>query len=125
MFVIHFDKYLFMLYLFVLNTSWTLNFFIIKNLNLRYLEQQERYNDLVNKLSDSILIEIENTNDEINNLENTYISNFKADVDQLQKRGERILINMNQASEERYNFYLNKRDYCSNEIKKLIDSILS
>ncbi len=93
-------------------------------MNNIYLDQQKRYNDLANKLEDDISLEIENTNEEIYSLEQTYDSNFHADVDQLKKRGDRVLLSMTQSSVERYNFYLKKRDSCASEIRNLIDLIL-
>lgn len=124
MFSICFNKYLFSLYLFVFSTSFVLNFYTIKNLNIRYLEQQNKYNELANKLSERIAVETENTNEEIANIEQTYISNFETDVDQLTKRGERILLNMHQASLDKHNFYINKRENCIELVRNLIDEIL-
>lgn len=125
MFLIYFNKFLFILYLFVFLTSCILNFYTIKNLNIRYIEQQNKYSELASKLSENISIEIENTHEEITNIEQTYISNFSTDVDQLTKRGERILLNMHQASLDKYNFYISKRENCIELVKNLIDSILS
>ena len=88
------------------------------------MEQQNKYNELANKLSERIAVETENTNEEIANIEQTYISNFETDVDQLTKRGERILLNMHQASLDKHNFYINKRENCIELVRNLIDEIL-
>lgn len=124
MFLIKVNKSLFLFYILIFFVSHALNFFTLKNMNNIYLDQQKRYNDLANKLEDDISLEIENTNEEIYSLEQTYDSNFHADVDQLKKRGDRVLLSMTQSSVERYNFYLKKRDSCASEIRNLIDLIL-
>lgn len=124
MFTIHFSFPILSLYLFIFMSSWILNFYSLRNLKIKYIEQQEKYKELSDKLSENISSEIENTNEEILNLEQTFISNFEADIDQLKKRGDRILLNMEQSSMERYNFYLEKRNKCVSSIRQLIDKII-
>ncbi|BCL65804.1 hypothetical protein IOLA_172 [uncultured bacterium] len=124
MFTFYFKFSFLFLYLLIFIAAWILNFYALRNLQIKYIEQQEKYKELSDKLSENISAEIENTNEEILNLEQTFISNFEADVDQLQKRGDRILLNMDQSSIERYNFYLDKRNKCISSIRQLIDKII-